>query len=141
MNIEYSLLGDHGNLLRLRSMRAEIIAGNIANANTPNYKARDFDVRSVLQSKDENHNLVKTNSKHISISSNSKMAIDFLYRNPNQENTTYSVGDIITIILDGNTVEVDSEIRELTENNIRYQYSIKSISDKIKQIKDILRDI
>jgi|JYMV01.1.fsa_nt_gi flagellar basal-body rod protein FlgB len=129
MNIEYSLLGDHGNLLRLRSMRAEIIAGNIANANTPNYKARDFDVRSVLQSKDENHNLVKTNSKHISISSNSKMAIDFLYRNPNQQS------------LDGNTVEVDSEIRELTENNIRYQYSIKSISDKIKQIKDILRDI
>jgi flagellar basal-body rod protein FlgB len=129
MNIEYSLLGDHGNLLRLRSMRAEIIAGNIANANTPNYKSMDFDVRSVLQSKDENHNLVKTNSKHISISSNSKMAIDFLYRNPNQQS------------LDGNTVEVDSEIRELTENNIRYQYSIKSISDKIKQIKDILRDI
>jgi flagellar basal-body rod protein FlgB len=110
-------------------MRAEIIAGNIANANTPNYKSMDFDVRSVLQSKDENHNLVKTNSKHISISSNSKMAIDFLYRNPNQQS------------LDGNTVEVDSEIRELTENNIRYQYSIKSISDKIKQIKDILRDI
>lgn len=129
MNIENSLLGSHGDLLRLRSARAEIIAGNIANANTPEYKAKDFDVAELLPRRQDNYNIKKTNNKHISLNENKKLAIDLMYRIPNQGS------------LDGNTVEVDNEIRELTENNIRYQYSLKSISSKIKQIKDILRDI
>ena len=129
MNIENSLVGNHGDLLRLRSKKAEILAGNIANANTPGYKARDFDISSAIKSSNIDIKITKTNRNHVSLDGDNKIAIDLMYRAPNQTS------------FDGNTVEVDNEIRILSENNLRYQYSLKYSSDKIKLIKDILRDI
>ena len=63
-------LGIHEQALGFRAQRAEVLANNIANADTPNYKARDLDFASVLAAQnDKNQNgtfaLNKTNTRHI----------------------------------------------------------------------------
>lgn len=125
--LEQNIIGQHGDILRLRGKKAEIIAKNLANSNTPNYKAVDFSIKEALTDKPEQ--IKKTNNKHFGFSVGKDVAIDLKYRNPNQQS------------LDGNTVESDQEIIRLSDNNIRYQYSLKYAADKIKTITDILREI
>lgn len=129
--LEQKLLGIHGDLLRLRSEKTEIIAKNLANSNTPGYKAMDIDIRNNLDVADNKKSAIKmTNPRHISKSSvGAGLASEVMYRMPNQTS------------LDGNTVETDQEIVRLSENSIRYQYSLKYASDKIKMINNILKDI
>lgn len=128
--LENKLLGIHSDLLRVRAKRAEVIAKNLANSNTPNYKAMDIDIESSIKKSSKLSSVIRTtNENHIGIISGRKMAMDIQYRMPNQDS------------LDGNTVESDQEIVRLSENNIRYQYSLKYASDKIKMINDILKDI
>jgi len=134
MNLENSLLGNHGQLLRLRSEKASIIASNIANSNTPGYKSKDFSIELSINSykkglSSQSNPVSSTHQKHMSTQSGANLAIDLKYRTPNQ------------FSMDGNTVETDNEIRLMTENSIRYQYSLKYASDKIKMITDILKDI
>ena len=129
--LEQKLLGIHGDLLRLRSTKTEIIAKNLANSNTPGYKAMDLDIKNNLDGDSTRKSGMKvTNSRHIgNMSIGGGLATEVMYRTPNQQS------------LDGNTVETDQEIIRLSENNIRYQYSLKYASDKIKMINDILKDI
>ena len=63
-------LGIHEKALDFRAQRAEVLANNIANADTPNYKARDMDFSSVLAAESEKQQsgrfaLDRTNSRHI----------------------------------------------------------------------------
>ena len=125
---ESKLLGTHGELLRLRSMRSEVIAKNLANSNTPNFKAMDFSIKDSL-SQESIGKPSKTNAMHLGFDAGKSMAIEYQYRIPFQQS------------LDGNTVETDQEIIQLTENSIKYQFSLNYISDKIKQATGILKDI
>lgn len=128
--LENKLLGDHGDLLRLRSQKAEVIAKNLANSNSPGYKAVDFSVETALGSKGKFDNYMKsTNSNHIGFDDGKQMAVDMKFRPSTQQS------------LDGNTVESDQEIIRLTDNNIRYQYSLSYASKKLETIKSILKDI
>ena len=116
-----SALGIHQKALSLRSQRAELIASNIANADTPGYKARDIDFKAALASVDtqSNGSLTRTNSKHIQISSAGNNA-EALYRVPNQSS------------LDGNTVDGLVEKSAFAENALRYQASITFLDGKFK---------
>jgi flagellar basal-body rod protein FlgB len=128
--LENKLLGIHSDLLRVRAKRAEVIAKNLANSNTPNYKAVDINIESSIKKINKLSSIVRTtNENHIGSLSGKNLAMEIQYRTPNQ------------ISLDGNTVESDQEIIRLSENNIRYQYSLKYASDKIKMINEILKDI
>lgn len=125
--LEYSILGNHGDVLRLRSKKAETIAQNLANSNTPEYKAIDFSIKDSL--KKEGGKIEKTNPGHFGAIDGKGISVLMQYRTPSQTS------------LDGNTVESDQEIIRLSENNIRYQYSLKVMSGKMQMIKDILKDI
>ena len=125
--LEQNIIGQHGSILRLRAEKSEIIAKNLANSNTPNYKAMDFSIKDALI--DSPRKIQITNSKHFAFSVGKDVAIDLKYRNPNQ------------LSMDGNTVESDQEIIRLADNNIRYQYSLKYAADKIRTITDILKEI
>ena len=96
-------LGVHPQTLALREKRGELLAANMANADTPGYKARDMDFKSLLkQNLALAQPMERTNAKHFSISQS--FEAQAMYRNPNQAS------------LDGNTVEANVEQAKYAEN-------------------------
>jgi len=115
------VLGVHEQALYLRSRRTAILASNIANADTPNYKAKDIDFKSILSQSQQAASLPLThnNPRHISsakISSTSGLQ----YRNPYQAS------------LDGNTVDPQLEKAAFSENAVRYQATLRFIGGTFK---------
>jgi flagellar basal-body rod protein FlgB len=115
--------------LSLRAQRQQLLASNIANADTPNYKARDVDFNKALQGALAKSNggapspneLVKTSTTHLT--SNSKQTIGgapLLYSNAQQGN------------VDGNTVDMDVQRNQFTDNAMRYEVSVTLAAAKIK---------
>jgi flagellar basal-body rod protein FlgB len=132
------LVGFHESALTIRTERMEVISGNLANANTPGYKARDIDFNKAMQSAmreasggTANHassGMVRTNDRHLSGNSTSVAAnFDMQYRIPTQPDTG-----------DGNTVEVQAERNRFLDNGLRYQASLEFLNGKIKGIKKAL---
>lgn len=132
MNIE-NLFGIHEKALNLRVKRAEVISSNIANADTPGYKAKDMKFDQVLKDLAGNHGmLASTNKAHLNGSgSNSgngyNPEIELIDRLPLQTS------------LDGNTVDTQVESAKLAENNMRFLASLRIIDMKIKCFSTALR--
>ncbi len=128
-----SALGIHQQALALRSQRAEVLASNIANADTPGYKARDIDFKSALESANAQSNdakfgssLTRTNSKHIQINT-AVNTTDVLYRVPLQPS------------LDGNTVDGQIEKTSFAENALHYQASLTFLDGRFKGMMAALK--
>jgi len=125
-----SVFGVHEQSVLVRSKRAEILAGNLANADTPNYKARDVDFKQLLQQAQvgaDPRQMTVTNSKHIQADSSAGMTSDLLYRNPLQPS------------VDGNTVDTQLEKAQFVENAMQYQVSLSFLSGKIKSLMSAIR--
>ena len=80
-------LGIHEKALGFRAQRAEVLANNITNADTPNYKARDLDFSEVLaaqadKAKNGTFSLERTNSRHIDAEGLSMGEEALKYRTP-----------------------------------------------------------
>lgn len=116
-----SALGNHDKTLLVRSRRAELLASNIANADTPGYKARDIDFKSALANVQAmgNEGLRLTHRNHIPLTSQIS-GMDVMYRVPNQSS------------LDGNTVDSQMEKSAFAENALRYQASLTFLDKKFK---------
>ncbi|HHB13289.1 MAG TPA: flagellar basal body rod protein FlgB [Chromatiales bacterium] len=119
-------LGVHPLMLRLRTRRAEVLAANIANADTPHYKARDVDFRQVLSQVNPGVPLERTNPAHMT-GSPGPDAVPLAYRIPLQP------------ALDGNTVEPQVEKAAFMDNALRYQASLRFLDGKVKSILSALR--
>ena len=118
-------LGIHDNALKLRSQRSSVIASNIANSDTPNFKARDLDFKQMLSvaasaQKPGHVQIQKTNAGHMGGSSS--IDSELLYRTPTQP------------ALDGNTVDTQAEHTRFAENTFMYQASLSFLSSKFKGI-------
>lgn len=130
-----SLLGIHPQALALRAQRAEILAANMANADTPNYKARDLDFKAALKvaqgSAGDAGGLRRTQAAHIGVDSDmAAMAVSggaVMYRVPNQSS------------LDGNTVNAETEQAEFTRNAIQYQATLTFLGGSIKTMMTAIR--
>ncbi|MCO4757703.1 MAG: flagellar basal body rod protein FlgB [Oceanospirillaceae bacterium] len=122
-------LGIHDDAMLLRSRRAEVIANNIANADTPNYQARDIDFKSVLSgvSSEPTLQVAKTDGGHASGFLNPDMAADLMYRIPSQAS------------VDGNTVEVQEEMASYTENALAFQSSFTFVDKKFKGLMTAIK--
>tara|TARA_E500000178_G_scaffold316390_1_gene336070 strand:+ start:2510 stop:2896 length:387 start_codon:yes stop_codon:yes gene_type:complete len=119
-------LGIHSAALGLRNKKNEIIASNIANAATPNYKARDLDFNSEMSRHLKTGNLTTTNEKHFSLMRPvSHKGVSF--REPLQQS------------LDGNTVELAVEQMEFSENSIRYSTTLSFLNSKISGLMTAIR--
>lgn len=118
------VLGIHEEALNLRAKRAEILATNLVNADTPNYKARDIDFRSMLRSQMPGGiakpRLAVTNSRDIAPSLTGGFSPQLLYRVPLQPS------------LDGNTVEEQVEMSKYAENNMAMAATLNFINSKFK---------
>lgn len=121
--------GNHAKALALRSRRNEVLASNIANADTPGYKARDFDFRSAMQAAQAGTGgalrMSTTNAKHMGVTTNGASASDpvIAYRIPQQPS------------VDGNTVESDVEQANYAENVVGYQASLMFLNRKIRGLQ------
>ena len=101
----------YSNALGIRNKRNEILASNIANAATPNYKARDVDFEVELARVLSVGPLKTSNKGHISLASKN-LPGKVQYRDP------------LTPSMDGNTVELSVEQMEFAENSVRYQTTL-----------------
>ncbi|MFZ6725473.1 flagellar basal body rod protein FlgB [Undibacterium sp. MH2W] len=113
--------------LSVRGQRQQLLASNIANADTPNYKARDIDFTAVLANKLQlNSNqsstpLTKTADQHLD-ASGSMDGITPMYRTMVQGN------------VDGNTVDMDVERNAFADNGVRYEAGLTMINMQIKNM-------
>lgn len=118
----------HEAALKLRALRHQVLSSNIANADTPFYKARDIDFGSALKNAQSGAlGLQKTSELHISNWNSAKAGADLKYRIPTQPS------------VDGNTVETDVEQAAFAENAIRYRASLTFLNGSIQTLRYALR--
>lgn len=124
-------LGVFPRALELGVQRAEVLSNNIANADTPGFKARDFDFQAALKQAEGQANpdqvpLAKTEPGHMGINgqgnggSNDMPAL--LYRNPSQPS------------LDGNTVDEHAEMSDYAQNAMQFQASFQFLNGRFKSL-------
>ena len=120
-------LGLHPQALRLRARRMEVLASNLANADTPNYKARDMDFSALLQRMQHDGEpgieLKRTDERHIAATDIDALEAGIKYRNPMMPS------------LDGNTVDMQMEQARFAENALQYQTSLTFLNGKIRSLK------
>jgi flagellar basal-body rod protein FlgB len=119
-------LGVHSDALKVYARRSEVLANNLANADTPNFKAQDVDFRSLLAatagSAPAPVSLATTHGAHLSAAPTSGAASGLKYRVP------------LAPSLDGNTVDTQLEQSAFADNTVRYQAALTFLSDKFKTL-------
>lgn len=125
-------LGIHEQALGFRAQRAEVLANNIANADTPNYKARDLDFASVLAEQSNRMqrggvSLNRTDSRHIPADGVITGEAEMPYRIPMKPS------------LDQNTVDLQIEQSNYAENAVQFQASFTLLNSKFKGLVSALR--
>lgn len=122
-----SYFGIHAKALQARDQRASQIANNLANVNTPNYKAKDVDFNEYLAATmSKGSSPMKTTSPN-HMNANADFSAQLKYRKP------------IHASLDGNTVDKDMETAEFARNSLNYQASLSFLDNKIKSMSMALR--
>ena len=121
-----SHLSIHSNALNLRGKRNKILASNIANAATPNFKARDLDFDTELKRINKIGNIQTTNNSHFA-SIQKRIGQDSVFRLP------------IHPSLDGNTVEMAVEQMQFSENVMRYQTTLSFLNNKISGLRSAIK--
>lgn len=119
--------------LNMRATRQTLLASNIANADTPGFKARDFDFTKALQnsltSKPMSTGLTTTSIRHIHPSGfRSIGSVQVQYRVPLQPS------------VDGNTVDMDTERIQFADNALRYDAGLTFISSQIRNLLSAIRE-
>jgi len=119
-------LSFYSSALQLRGRRNNILASNIANAATPNYKARDISFEDEIKKFDKNGPIRTSHENHI-VHNSGKSIHDTSYREP------------LIVSLDGNTVELAVEQMQFAENSMRYSSTVNFLSGKINKIMSAIR--
>lgn len=117
--------------LNLRQLRQEVIASNIANSQTPGYKAKVLDFEAALNDAldiDETVAMNATDPKHYNVGGGGLDTLrPEIYDNPNGE-----------VSIDGNTVDSEQEMSAMANNKILYDASVQLLNKKLSQIKYVL---
>ena len=125
MSLFEAALSTHAKSLTARSQRVEVLAQNIANADTPNFKARDVDFKKVFKNTLED-SMKTTHGKHM------ELAID-----ESSDGTMYRVP--FNVAFDGNTVELNVEQAQYGKAAAEYQATVNFLQDNISGLRKALR--
>lgn len=124
----------HQEALNLRAERQQVLANNIANADTPAFKARDFDFARELACAMQNGRpsgssmeLATTSGRHLQGRLQAPAVRELLYRVPDQPS------------LDGNTVDMDRERTAFADNAVRYQASLTFMNSRLQGLKSAMQ--
>lgn len=122
-----SALGISPQVLALRAQKTELLSANIANSDTPGYKARDIDFRAAMQmAMGTQGGMTRTHAAHLN-ASGTPGSVEPMYRVPTQPS------------LDGNTVESQREHAEFMDNAMRYQASLNFLDGRISSLRTAIR--
>lgn len=128
MAISFSnALGIHEQALNVRSQRAEVLANNLANADTPGFKARDFDFKAALNQASNNQVKVQTTQGGHIDGVGTSPAQELLYRTPLQPS------------LDGNTVDSQMELSAYMRNAMDFQSSFQFLNSKFQGLSKAIK--
>lgn len=118
------LFGIHAQALSVQRQRMEVLASNLANADTPHYQARDIDFAKVLASTQENTGstlaLAATSAQHVQGSSSTSLTSPLSFRVPLQPS------------VDGNTVDEQVEQAAFADAALHYQASLSFLNGEVK---------
>lgn len=114
--------------LQLRGQRTKLLAENLANADTPAYKARDIDFQSAMRQAQGQQALLRTTqANHIQAPGGTPSNPAVQYRHP------------FAAALDGNTVETQAEQAAFAENTVHYQATLTVFGARIQGLMGALR--
>ncbi|WP_047981276.1 flagellar basal body rod protein FlgB [Ornithinibacillus contaminans] len=114
--------------LNYASVKNQTISSNIANVDTPNYKAKDVVFKDVLNNELQSSLTAKrTNSRHLPFENEPRQSFNVMTRN----DTTYNHN--------GNNVDIDKEMSELAENQIYYQSLIDRLNGKFSSLQMVIK--
>lgn len=122
-------LGIHEPAMFLRSRRAEVLSNNLANADTPNFKARDVDFNALLEqatAAQRTDTPRATHTRHLALGDGGANG-DLLYRTPTQPS------------LDGNSVEEHLEMARFAKNSQDFEASLYFLNSKFNGLKNAIR--
>ena len=127
------MLNFHTQALRVRDQRQQVLASNIANADTPNYKARDLDFNTALQGAlkgagtASGMQVATTAPGHMQGAPGTGAVSGLLYRTPPQGS------------VDGNTVDMDAERAAFADNAVHYEFNLTRLSSQIKGLLSVIQ--
>jgi flagellar basal-body rod protein FlgB len=122
------VLGFHAEALKLRARRQEVLASNLANADTPHYKAVDFRFADALAAATGGKAaagavpLARTEAAHLAPTQQGAPGAPLLYRTPTQPS------------VDGNTVDGDAERARFADNAVRYEAALRFLNHHVKTL-------
>lgn len=122
----------HEKVLEVLAKRQQLLASNIANADTPNYKAVDIDIDAVLReirTGNEPLALTATLPGHLPGPASTGTMPVIKYRIPQQPS------------IDGNTVDMPAEQALFTENALKYQFSLDRVGGRFKMMRELLSNL
>ena len=119
--------------LKLRSYRQQLLASNIANADTPNYKAVDIDfareLKRVSGAQAGSLHMAATSKGHLQATSGNPYNAKIMYRPISQPN------------IDGNTVNMDEERAHFAENALRYESTVRVLNGQFKGLMTAIKGV
>ncbi|WP_163530553.1 flagellar basal body rod protein FlgB [Halobacillus ihumii] len=115
------------NSLNYTTAKNRAISNNIANVDTPGYKAKDVVFKHVLEGEMNSLEAKRTNSRHIPFSNEGNSP----YKTVTQQGTTYNHN--------GNNVDIDKEMNELAKNQILYQALVDRMGGKFRSLENVLK--
>jgi flagellar basal-body rod protein FlgB len=126
-----SYLGVHADALKVQSQRMEVLANNLANVDTPNYKARDIDFKQALAqagTPGASLPLTTTSAGHVGGTSVARMPAT------GDADTSAALKYRVPLApsLDGNTVDAQLEQAAFADNTVRYQATLSFLSSRLK---------
>jgi flagellar basal-body rod protein FlgB len=130
MNRLTSTLDFHAQALTLRAERQRLIAGNIANADTPGYIARDLDFAKALREATGQAApgaMAVTNAGHMSVAAGARSEGELLYATGPQDS------------LDRNTVDLDRERAAFAENAVKYEATLRFINGHMRTMTEAMK--
>ena len=124
MSMLDNIFGVHENAMQLRQQRLSLLGENIANADTPNYKAKDLDFKALMNN-ERSMSTRRTHELHIDHAGSSKNRL--IYRVPNNP------------AADGNTVELNFQQAEFGKESARYTATLQFLENRIGGVRRALR--
>ena len=124
MSMLDNIFGVHENAMQLRQQRLSLLGENIANADTPNYKAKDLDFKALMNN-ERSMSTRRTHELHIDHAGGSKNGL--IYRVPNNP------------AADGNTVELNFQQAEFGKESARYTATLQFLENRIGGVRRALR--
>jgi flagellar basal-body rod protein FlgB len=129
-DMQLSPINFYEQVLSLRAQRQQLLASNIANADTPNYKAVDIDFNSAMQSA-----LQQVNASDLKLTSSNHVPNTGTIGNADIKERASKQNS-----LDGNTVDMDIERAQFTENALQYEAAITLINNHFKNIASVIQN-